>query len=189
MALCCKKGRWSISGRTIATANNYTAMVLSITVLRRDEIVAVVPPPAGSASSGDVTPSRKHSFLKLNDLASSRAHSRNCHNAESSSASCTHSGGMQKVVSEELSSLCAGMMPSLSSAFTFNANVYLRYSGILVSSEVSHRAATMVSCNFVPKRWLAHSGYPFGEKEPRNPAGPLRHMCHMAPFTPLTSIT
>lgn len=62
---------------------NYTAMVLSITVLRRDEIVAVVPPPAGSASSGDVTPSRKHSFLKLNDLASSRAHSRNYHNGKS----------------------------------------------------------------------------------------------------------
>lgn len=30
------------------------------------------------------------------------------------------------------------------------------------------------------QRWLAHSGYPFWEKEPKNPTGPLRHMCHMA---------
>lgn len=44
----------------------------------------------------------------------------------------------------------------------------------LVSSEVSHRTATMVSCNFVPKRWLAHSGYPLGGyRTSRNTAGPL----------------
>lgn len=124
MAFCCKKGRWSISGRTIATANNYTAMVLSITVLRRDEIVAVVPPPAGSASSGDVTPSRKHSFLKLNDLASSRAHSRNCHNGKSTDFEQTLGPGT-----------------------TINLNALTCYG--LVSSEVSHRIATMVSRWFV----------------------------------------
>lgn len=45
---------------------------------------------------------------------------------------------------------------------------------ILVSSEVSHRTATMVNCNFVPKRWLAHSGYPLGGyRTSRNTAGPL----------------
>lgn len=41
MAFCCKKGGGQ---QGTATANNYTAMVLSITVLRRDEVVAVVPP-------------------------------------------------------------------------------------------------------------------------------------------------
>lgn len=58
------------------------------------------------------------------------------------------------MVSEELSSLCVGMMPNLSGAFTFNANMLLRYSGILVSSEVSHRAAAMVNRQ-TPVAWLA----------------------------------
>lgn len=43
--------------------------------------MAVVPPPAGLATSGDVTLQDTYSFLKLNKLvASSRAHSRNYHN-------------------------------------------------------------------------------------------------------------
>lgn len=48
---------------------------------------------------------------------------------------------------------------------------------ILVSSEVSHRTATMVSCNFVPKRWLAHSGYPLGGKETKEPRRTANDTC------------
>lgn len=46
-------------------------------------VVAVVPPPASPAKAGDVTLRRKSSFQWLNELASSRAHSRNYHNGKS----------------------------------------------------------------------------------------------------------
>lgn len=118
MASCCKKG----GGQKGNNCHRQTCTgTTGITVLRRDWVVAVVPPPAGTARPGGVTLLRTHSFLTLNGLASPRAHSRNYHNGKS-------------IISGSLASLPSSRRP-------LNAMACC----ILVSSEVSHRIARMVN--------------------------------------------
>ncbi|HAS1802806.1 TPA: hypothetical protein I4G93_26465 [Enterobacter hormaechei subsp. xiangfangensis] len=62
---------------------------------------------------------------------------------------------------------------------TINLNALTCYG--LVSSEVSHRIATMVSRHVVhtDNTDLHIPATRSGVRKPRNPSGPLRHMCHI----------
>lgn len=69
----------------------YRQHCLQLSYFLVTRVVVVVPPPAGLATSGDVTLQDTYSFLKLNKLvASSRAHSRNYHNWKRTPVNVSH---------------------------------------------------------------------------------------------------